>query len=136
MFFGKHLFTVLDIEGSNILTRSPTTALENIQLSSIVVTLSCSNFLLVGSISRNPLCKVGLISSIKRRNHMAPLATQLVLVNPHVHGKWAIQKIDIHNKVHVSSSQCKSLCWRDIIFLKDILHKKKQRFLQCTIHGT
>ena len=35
MFFGKHLLTVLDIEGSNILTISPATLLENIQLSSI-----------------------------------------------------------------------------------------------------
>ena len=35
MFFGKHLFIVLDIEGSNILTLSRTTALENVQLTSI-----------------------------------------------------------------------------------------------------
>ena len=35
MFFGKHKFIVLDLEGGNILILSPTTALENIQLSSI-----------------------------------------------------------------------------------------------------
>ena len=33
--FGKHLFIVLDIEGSNILTLPPTTALENVQPTSI-----------------------------------------------------------------------------------------------------
>ena len=33
-FFGKHLFTVLD-KGSKISTISPTTALENVQLSPI-----------------------------------------------------------------------------------------------------
>ena len=33
-FFGKQLFVVLDIERSNILTLSPTTALENEQLTS------------------------------------------------------------------------------------------------------
>ena len=35
MFFGKHLFIEIDIEGSNILTLSPTTALENVELTSI-----------------------------------------------------------------------------------------------------
>ena len=30
MFFGKHLFIVLDIEVNNILAQSPTTARENI----------------------------------------------------------------------------------------------------------
>ena len=35
MVFGKYLFTVLAIEGSTILTISPTIALENVQLSSI-----------------------------------------------------------------------------------------------------
>ena len=35
MFFGKHKFIVLDIEGSNILALSPTTALENVQLTSV-----------------------------------------------------------------------------------------------------
>ena len=33
--FGKHLFIVLDVEESNILIISTTTALENVQLSSI-----------------------------------------------------------------------------------------------------
>ena len=35
MFFGKHLFIVLQIEGSNILTLFPVTALENVQFASI-----------------------------------------------------------------------------------------------------
>ena len=35
MFFVKHLFIVLDTEGSNILTISPSTALETVQLISI-----------------------------------------------------------------------------------------------------
>ena len=34
-FFGEHLFAVLDIEGSNILTIFPTAALENVQFSSV-----------------------------------------------------------------------------------------------------
>ena len=38
MFFAKNLLKVLDLEGSNILTLSPTTALENVQLTSV-----CSN---------------------------------------------------------------------------------------------
>ena len=33
MFFGKHLFIVLDIEGSKILTLYAIAALENVQLS-------------------------------------------------------------------------------------------------------
>ena len=37
MFFGEHLFIVLDIGGDNILTISRTTGLENVEL-----TLICS----------------------------------------------------------------------------------------------
>ena len=37
MFFGEHLFIVLDIGGDKILTLSPTTGLENVEL-----TLICS----------------------------------------------------------------------------------------------
>ena len=36
----KHLFTVLEIEESNILTLSPTTALENVQLTQFVLHLA------------------------------------------------------------------------------------------------
>ena len=56
-FFGEHLFIVLDIEGSNILTLSQPLLLKMHNLIQFVVRFSGSNPLLVRSISLNPLSK-------------------------------------------------------------------------------
>ena len=60
MFFVKHLHIVLEMEGSNMLTLSPATSLQKYNLLPFVVTLSC-------------------LILIKRDNHVAPVATQLML---------------------------------------------------------